>query len=199
MRESKGQPHDERGRDADVDATAPSPPTRTTRGPNPSTGERETRFELPERPGIAFLSPEFLLGVIVGAAAVFVGFGVFGLHTGGGSSTPAVTVLSPTPPPTLSAAPTQSFSPSSTLAPSPVPTESAVPTLVPTSAPPAIMSQSFPRVEDSLVGTWTATTGSTAGYRVAVHVPLVGVSQVHGTTAAITGQFDIVNIAGVDV
>jgi len=40
--------------------------------------------------------------------------------------------------------------------------------------------------------------GSSAGYRVTVHVPLFGTSQVHGTTQAITGFVQIASIAGAD-
>jgi polyisoprenoid-binding protein YceI len=160
----------------------------------------------------AFNSPDFLLGVIVGAAAIFLGFGIFGFHSGGpGASAPSPTpsaaptfVASPTPSslPVVSPSPSAAPSQDPVATPSPTPTEpptpSPTPSLPPTIAPTAVASAAPTGPFDSLVGSWTVTSGSSAGYRVTVHVPIFGASQVHGTTQAITGFVQIASIAGSD-
>ena len=52
---------------------------------------------------------------------------------------------------------------------------------------------------DSLAGTWAVAPGSSAGYRITLHLPLVGASQVAGQTQAMTGEVLIAHQNGSDV
>src|SRR5207244_3233736 len=121
----------------------------------------------PAPPGIAFLSTEFLLGVIVGATVLFIAFGVFGIRGPGlipqtvepttrpTFNAPRVTPVPPTPQPT----------PSPTPSPTPVPTPT--PTLTPTSSPSQTPEPTFPPASllppsGSLTGTWAVVGGSSA-------------------------------------
>jgi polyisoprenoid-binding protein YceI len=159
---------------------------------------------MPDVDDVTTRSPptDFLLGVIVGAAFVFVGFGVFGFRTGGSplpapsaspapTATPAATsTLRPTPEPTAT--------PQPTLSPTPVPTDTPVPTPEPTPGPTSTDVSSPTVSADPLAGTWNATAGSLAGYQVTIHVPFLRPSTVHGTTPAVTGAFTIAGVGGLD-
>jgi hypothetical protein len=118
-------------------------------------GVRAYDTEVPVRRNL-LRSPDFLLGIIVGGAAVFIGFGIFGLHGGGpvaapeASPTATLTALvptfslsptiAPTLPPTLAPIPT----------PSPTPDPTPSPTLPPTPPPtlPPVTASPVPVVTD---------------------------------------------------
>jgi polyisoprenoid-binding protein YceI len=57
--------------------------------------------------------------------------------------------------------------------------------------PPAQTAAPTAAALSELIGTWTATTGSWAGYRVVIDVPFFGESEVTGRTQAITGTTEI--------